>query len=59
MVAFSLARFTVARCTPGVRARAFSTKLEQEAQVMPSMLRVAVSVAAAGVGMAPVGGAGL
>jgi hypothetical protein len=54
-VAFSVARFTTARCTPGVRLRARSTKLEQEAQVMPSMLRVVVSVAA---GMAAIGLAG-
>ncbi len=35
MLARSVARFTLARETPGTCASAFSTRPEQEAQVMP------------------------
>ena len=36
----SVARLTEADCTPGTALTAFSTRLTQEAQVMPSMGKV-------------------
>jgi nicotinic acid phosphoribosyltransferase len=36
-VAVSVARFTSALATPGTRFSAFSTRMAQEAQVMPSI----------------------
>src|SRR5271166_4535731 len=43
----SVARFTEAAVTPGTRARTFSTRLTQEAQVMPVMERSMVEAGAA------------
>src|SRR5450759_5096349 len=44
ILAFSVARFTFASRTPGTLARAFSTRRTQEAQVIPVMPSVSVSV---------------
>jgi hypothetical protein len=52
MRADSVARFTVASCTPGTFFKAFSTRETQEAQVMPSMPRSKVEVKVKVVGSA-------
>jgi hypothetical protein len=47
MRADSVARLTLAVCTPGTRNKAFSTRPTQEAQVMPPMPMSRVHCAAA------------
>ena len=49
-MAFSVARLTLALATPGTFASAFSTRRTQEAQVIPSIGKIASPVEASGVG---------